>query len=89
MPLPSRGSHCVATRQSPVDRRALSRYPRDTEARVGDFADLVATVIANADARTELTASRARIVAASDAARRRVERDLHDRAQQRLVSLGL
>lgn len=61
----------------------------DTEARVGDFADLVATAIANADARTELTASRARIVAASDAARRRFERDLHDGAQQRLVSLGL
>ncbi|AGB21048.1 histidine kinase,GAF domain-containing protein [Mycobacterium sp. JS623] len=63
--------------------------PADTEARVGDFADLVATAIANADARTELTASRARIVAASDAARRRFERDLHDGAQQRLVSLGL
>ena len=63
--------------------------PPATEARVGDFADLVATAIANADARTELTASRARIVAASDAARRRFERDLHDGAQQRLVSLGL
>ena len=63
--------------------------PPDCEARVGDFADLVATAIANADARTELTASRARIVAASDAARRRFERDLHDGAQQRLVSLGL
>jgi signal transduction histidine kinase len=63
--------------------------PPDTEARVGDFADLVATAIASADARTELTASRARIVAASDAARRRFERDLHDGAQQRLVSLGL
>jgi signal transduction histidine kinase len=49
----------------------------------------VATAIANADARAELTASRARIVAASDAARRRFERDLHDGAQQRLVSLGL
>ncbi len=63
--------------------------PPDTETRVGDFADLIATAIANADARTELTASRARIVAASDAARRRFERDLHDGAQQRLVSLGL
>jgi signal transduction histidine kinase len=63
--------------------------PPDTEARVGDFADLVATAIANADARTELRASRARIVAASDAARRRFERDLHDGAQQRLVSLAL
>jgi PAS domain S-box-containing protein len=63
--------------------------PPDTEARVGDFADLVATAIANAQTRTELTASRTRIVAAADNARRRLERDLHDGAQQRLVSLGL
>src|SRR4029077_17621931 len=63
--------------------------PPDTEARVGDFADLAATAIANAEARAELTASRARIVAATDDARRRIERDLHDGAQQRLVSLGL
>jgi PAS domain S-box-containing protein len=63
--------------------------PPDTEARVGDFADLVATAIANAQAHSELTASRARIVAAGDLARRRFERDLHDGAQQRLISLGL
>jgi signal transduction histidine kinase len=63
--------------------------PPDTEARVGDFADLVATAIANAQAHAELTASRARIVAAGDDARRRFERDLHDGAQQRLVSLAL
>jgi signal transduction histidine kinase len=63
--------------------------PPDTAARVGDFADLVATAIANAATREELTASRARIVAAVDDARRRFERDLHDGAQQRLVSLGL
>jgi signal transduction histidine kinase len=63
--------------------------PMDAEARVGDFADLVATAIANAEARAQLTASRARIVAAADEARRRFERDLHDGAQQRLVSLGL
>jgi signal transduction histidine kinase len=63
--------------------------PNDTEARVCDFADLVATTIANAQARAELTASRARIVTAADGARRRIERDLHDGAQQRLVSLGL
>jgi len=63
--------------------------PPDTEARVGDFADLVATAIANTDAHAQLTASRARIVAAADDARRRIERDLHDGAQQRLVSLGL
>jgi signal transduction histidine kinase len=63
--------------------------PPDTEARVSDFTELVATAIANADARAELTASRARIVAAGDNARRRFERNLHDGAQQRLVSLGL
>jgi signal transduction histidine kinase len=63
--------------------------PPDTEARVADFTDLVATAIANAQAHAELTASRARIVAAADDARRRLERDLHDGAQQRLVSLGL
>jgi signal transduction histidine kinase len=63
--------------------------PVDTEARIEDFADLVATAIANAESHAQLTASRARIVAAADAARRRFERDLHDGAQQRLVSLGL
>jgi signal transduction histidine kinase len=45
--------------------------------------------VANAEARASLTASRARIVAASDAARHRIQRDLHDGAQQRLVSLAL
>jgi signal transduction histidine kinase len=63
--------------------------PPDSEARVGDFTDLVATAIANAETHAELTASRTRIVAAADDARRRIERDLHDGAQQRLVSLGL
>jgi len=63
--------------------------PPDTESRVGDFADLVTTAIANAETHAQLTASRARIVAAGDEARRRFERDLHDGAQQRLVSLGL
>jgi signal transduction histidine kinase len=63
--------------------------PPDTEARVADFTDLVSTAIANAEAHAELTASRARIVAAADDARRRLERDLHDGAQQRLISLGL
>jgi signal transduction histidine kinase len=61
----------------------------DTEARMSDFADLVATAIANAATRGELIASRARIVAAADEGRRRLERDLHDGAQQRLVALGL
>jgi signal transduction histidine kinase len=68
---------------------ARERLPSDTEERLGDFAELVATAIANAEWRAELTASRARIVAAADDARRRLERDLHDGAQQRLVSLGL
>ena len=60
-----------------------------TEARLADFAELVATAIANAQARDELMASRARIVAAGDEARRRIERDLHDGAQQRLVTLTM
>jgi signal transduction histidine kinase len=63
--------------------------PPGTEERIVDFADLVATAIAAATARADLIASRARIVAAADDARRRLERDLHDGAQQRLVSLGL
>ena len=63
--------------------------PTDTESRIADFAELVATAIANAEARTELAAFPARIVAASDEARRRLERDLHDGIQQRLVSLAL
>jgi signal transduction histidine kinase len=63
--------------------------PPDTEARVGDFADLVATAIANSQTRAELTASRARIVAVGDDARRRIERDLHDGVQQHLVTLAL
>ncbi|WP_429425871.1 GAF domain-containing sensor histidine kinase [Nocardia sp. GAS34] len=63
--------------------------PADAEERLAEFADLVATAIANTEAHAELTASRARIVAAADEARRRIERDLHDGAQQRLVSLGL
>jgi signal transduction histidine kinase len=63
--------------------------PPDTEERLANFADLVATAIANANSRAELAASRRRIVAASDEARRRIERDLHDGTQQQLVSLGL
>ena len=59
------------------------------DAHVGDFADLVATAISNAENKAELQASRARIVAAADQARRGFERDLHDGAQQRLVKLGL
>ena len=63
--------------------------PADTEGRTAEFAELVATAIAAATTRAELIASRARIVAAADDARRRLERDIHDGAQQRLVALGL
>jgi signal transduction histidine kinase len=67
----------------------LAPLPSDTEARLASFTELVATAIANADSRAELLASRARIVAAADEARRRIERDLHDGTQQQLVSLLL
>jgi len=61
----------------------------DLEQRLEEFTRLIATAIANADNRSELATSRRRIVSASDEARRRIERDLHDGTQQRLVSLGL
>jgi signal transduction histidine kinase len=61
----------------------------DTEARLASFTELVAMAIANAESSAALAASRVRIVAAADEARRRIERDLHDGIQQRLVSLGL
>ena len=60
-------------------------FPPNTEARIADFTELVATAVSNAEARTELVASRARLLSAGDEARRRVARDLHDGAQQRLV----
>jgi signal transduction histidine kinase len=63
--------------------------PSDTEARLASFTELADTTVANAENLTEPTASRARVVAAADETRRRIERDLHDGAQQRLVSLSL
>jgi signal transduction histidine kinase len=63
--------------------------PANTEARLTDFAELAAVAISNADTRAALAGSRARIVSAADETRRRIERDLHDGIQQRLVSLGL
>jgi signal transduction histidine kinase len=71
---------------SSVDESPL---PVGSEQRLCDFADLVAQALANADAHDKLAASRARIVGAGDAERRRLERNLHDGAQQRLVSLAL
>jgi signal transduction histidine kinase len=68
---------------------ARGPLPAGTEARLARFTELTATAIANAEARAALTASRARIVAAADAARRRIERDLRDAAQERLASLSL
>ena len=62
-----------------------ARLPPGTEDRLATFTELVATAIANAQSRAELEASRARLVTEADAARRRVVRDLHDGAQQRLI----
>jgi signal transduction histidine kinase len=72
-----------------ASRKREEPFPPGTEAQIARFTELVATAIANAESRAELAASRARVVAAADHTRRRLERDLHDGAQQRLVSLAL
>ena len=64
-------------------------HPEDTEGRLLGFTELVAMAIANTESRAQLAASRARVVAAADETRRRIERDLHDGTQQRLISLAL
>ena len=64
-------------------------FPAGAETRLASFAELVALGIANAESKRQLTSSRVRIVRAGDEARRRIERDLHDGAQQRLVALAL
>jgi signal transduction histidine kinase len=69
--------------------RKRKPFPEDTESRITGFTELVATAISNAVSRAQLAASRARIVATADDARRRIERDLHDGIQQRLVTLSL
>jgi signal transduction histidine kinase len=69
--------------------KADKPLPSGIELRLADFTDLVGTAIANTQARADLTASRARMVAATDDIRRRIERDLHDGTQQWLVSLAL
>jgi signal transduction histidine kinase len=68
---------------------AQAPFRADAEERLGAFAELVAQAITNVDARVKLKRSRARLVEAGDLARRKLERDLHDGAQQRLVALAL
>jgi signal transduction histidine kinase len=63
--------------------------PPDAEARLVSFGELVATAVSNAESRAALVASRARIIAAADETRRRIQRDLHDGTQQQLVTLML
>jgi signal transduction histidine kinase len=72
-----------------VASRTADAFPADVERRLEAFADLVAIAVVNAQARAEVAASRARIVASGDEARRQIGRDLHDGAQQQLVSLAL
>src|SRR5262249_59657176 len=69
--------------------RALDELPAETEQGLQAFAELVALALSSAQAREELAASRRRIVEAGDEARRRIERNLHDGAQQRLVALSM
>ena len=64
-------------------------FPPDAQQRLADFTNLVALALESAEAHNQLTASRARIVEASAAERRRLERNLHDGAQQRLVTLAV
>jgi PAS domain S-box-containing protein len=64
-------------------------FPADAEVRLARFTELVATAVSNATMRAEVAASRARVIAAGDETRRRIERDLHDGAQQHLVTLAL
>jgi signal transduction histidine kinase len=72
-----------------VASRRPEPLPPDTEGRLAEFSRVAGMAVANAKSRSDLAQSRARIVRAGDEARRRFERDLHDGAQQRLVSLGL
>ena len=72
-----------------VALRRDENLPLETERRLQAFAELVGLAVASADARDELAASRLRIVEASDTERRRLERNLHDGAQQRLVALAV
>ena len=68
---------------------SASPLPLYTEERLAGFVELIATAVANAEARNQLTESRARVVASTDETRRRIERDLHDGAQQQFLSIAL
>jgi signal transduction histidine kinase len=70
--------------------KSKTPFPPGTESHIATFADIVAAaILTSAESRAELCASRARVVAAADEVRRRLGRDLHDGAQQRLVAIGL
>ncbi|MET7419898.1 HAMP domain-containing protein [Dactylosporangium sp. NPDC005555] len=95
----ARGMHASVSAPISVDDRLWGAVtastiqgqtlPPDAEARLAESTDLIGTAIANAETRDELIASRARVVLATDHTRRRIERNLHDGVQQRLLSLGL
>jgi signal transduction histidine kinase len=72
-----------------ASRKSNEPFPTNTESQIANFTELVATAIANAESQAELAASRARVIAAADETQRRLERNLHDGIQQRLVSLTL
>jgi signal transduction histidine kinase len=72
-----------------VTSSSADELPPQSEARLADFCELVSLAVASAQVREELRSSRARIVQAADDERRRLERNLHDGAQQRLVSLSI
>ncbi|MGA8115352.1 MAG: DUF4118 domain-containing protein [Actinocatenispora sp.] len=68
--------------------RSAEPFPPNAEAQITAFTEIIATAIANAESRAQLAASRARVITAGDDMRQRLERNLHDGVQQRLVSLG-
>jgi signal transduction histidine kinase len=72
-----------------ASRKSDVPFPADTESHLASFTELIVTTIENAQSRAQLAASRARVVAAADEARRLLERDMHDGAQQQLISLAL
>ncbi len=72
-----------------LSSRSLQPLPRETEERIQNFAELAGVAISHAETRAKLIESRARLVASADEAREKIERDLHDSVQQRLISVAL